>query len=202
MSGGEVDAVATNSSTTYTDTGLVNGTAYYYVVTAAGPGGVSGNSPEASATPAAAVSGTWTADASGNWSDSNNWFGGNVADGDGNTADFSTINLTADRTITLDAPHTISILKFGDTAPDHNWTLAGANTLTLGTAPVINVANQTATISAVIAGTAGLTKTGLGTLTLGGATDAYTGGTKVNAGTLCAGFHRKRITHDEHHKHG
>jgi beta-galactosidase len=188
MSGGEVDAVATNSSTTYTDTGLVNGTTYYYVVTAAGPGGVSGNSPEAGATPAAAVSGTWTADASGNWSDSNNWFGGNVADGDGNTADFSTINLTADRTITLDAPHTISTLKFGDTAPDHNWTLAGANTLTLGTAPVINVANQTATISAVIAGTAGLTKTGLGTLTLGGATDAYTGGTKVNAGTLALDF--------------
>ena len=79
-------------------------------------------------------------------------------------------------------------MKFGDAVPDHNWTLAGANTLTLGTAPVINVVNQTATISAVITGTAGLTKTGLGALVLGGATDSYTANTTVNAGTLALDF--------------
>jgi autotransporter-associated beta strand protein len=43
-----------------------------------------------------------------------------------------------------------------------------------------------ATISAVIAGTAGLTKAGLGTLTVSGA-NTYTGATAVNAGTLQAG---------------
>jgi beta-galactosidase len=188
MSGDEIDAVSTNSGTTYTDTGLVNGTTYYYVVTAAGPGGVSGASPEASATPSPAVSGTWTADADGNWGNPANWLGGNVADGDGNTADFSTLNLTADRTITLDAPHTISTLMFGDATLDHNWTLAGADTLTLGTAPVINVVNPTATISTVIDGAA-FTKTGAGTLTLNGAAaNPFTGTLAVNAGTLMEDF--------------
>jgi beta-galactosidase len=188
VSGGEIDSVGTNTSTTYTDTGLANGTTYYYVVTAAGPGGVSGASPEASATPAVGVSGTWTADANGNWSDASNWFGSNVADGSGNTADFSTINLTADRIVTLDAPHTISTLNFGDTAPDHNWTLAGANTLTLGTTPVINVVNQNATISTVIAGTA-FTKIGLGTLLLNGTTaNTFAGTLSVNAGALTEDF--------------
>lgn len=135
-----------------------------------------------------AASGVWTNDASGNWGTSANWLGGTVADGTGNIADFSTINITADRTVTLDAAHTISILNFGDLNLDHNWTLSGANTLTLGVAPLIDVVSQSATISAVIAGTAGLTKTGPGALTLGGATETYTGGTTVNGGTLILDF--------------
>ena len=132
-----------------------------------------------------AASGTWTNDASGTWSDTTQWLGGTVADASGFTADFSTINLTANRTVTLDAAHTLTTLKFGDIIPDFNWTLSGANTLTLaGTTPTINVLNQNTTISSVIAGTAGLTKAGKGTLTLGGATDTFTGGLKDNAGTL------------------
>jgi len=52
------------------------------------------------ATPSArAAGGTWTNNADGNWSATANWSGGTVADGDGFTADFSTINLTADRTV-------------------------------------------------------------------------------------------------------
>jgi fibronectin-binding autotransporter adhesin len=57
-----------------------------------------------------------------------------------------------------------------------------------GTTPSISVnplANgKAATISSVMAGTAGLTKVGTGALTLGGATDTFTGGLKLNAGTL------------------
>ena len=56
-----------NSSVAYTNSGLANGTTYYYVVTATGSGGVSGNSPEASATPFANASGIWTSAASGIW---------------------------------------------------------------------------------------------------------------------------------------
>lgn len=55
-SGGPYTAVATGlTSASYTDTGLTNGTAYYYVVTAVSAGGQSGNSAEVSATPASSL---------------------------------------------------------------------------------------------------------------------------------------------------
>ena len=176
------------AGTTYTNTGLINGTTYYYVVTATGSGGISGNSPEASATPTPAASGTWTADASGNWSTAANWGGGTIAYGSGNTADFSTISLTADRTVTLDSDRTIGGLNFGDTTFSHNWTLAGTNTLTLGAGSNINVDNQTTTINTVISGSAGLTKNGLGSLLLSGAAETFTNGLTANAGTLILDF--------------
>ncbi len=54
--GGPYAAVASNvSATTYTDSAVANGTAYYYVVTAVNAAGESVNSNEASATPQAAV---------------------------------------------------------------------------------------------------------------------------------------------------
>jgi len=136
-----------------------------------------------------AQNGTWNADASGNWSDTSKWLGGIVADGTGNTADFSTINITADRTVTLDAAHTLSTLKFGDAVvADHNWFLSGANTLTFGTTPVVSVVNQTATISSLLAGTA-FTKLGVGTLKLNGAAvNTFTGTMVVKGGTLTEDF--------------
>jgi len=45
--------VGSTAGTNYTDTGLVNGATYYYVVQAVGTGGESGNSSEVSATPGA-----------------------------------------------------------------------------------------------------------------------------------------------------
>jgi hypothetical protein len=51
-SGGPYSLVASVSGTSYTDTGLTNGTTYYYVVSAANSAGQSGNSNQASATPA------------------------------------------------------------------------------------------------------------------------------------------------------
>ncbi|MCM3041208.1 endo-1,4-beta-xylanase [Paenibacillus motobuensis] len=51
-SGGPYTDVATNLTTTsYTKTGLTNGTVYYYVVTATNAAGTSGNSTQVSATP-------------------------------------------------------------------------------------------------------------------------------------------------------
>jgi autotransporter-associated beta strand protein len=131
------------------------------------------------------ASGTWTADSDGNWSDTTKWLGGTVADSSGNTADFSTVDITGDRTVTLDAAHTLSTLIFGDAGvtPDHSWILSGPNPLTLGTTPIINVSNQTATIAVPIAGTAGLTKTGNGTLTFIG-TNTYTGTTLISNGVV------------------
>jgi fibronectin type 3 domain-containing protein len=54
VTGGPYTIIASFISTTsYTDTGLTNGTTYYYVVTAVNSAGESGNSPEVKATPQA-----------------------------------------------------------------------------------------------------------------------------------------------------
>ena len=65
--------------------------------------------------------------------------------------------------------------------------LAGAGSVTLGSATLTTNGDNTSTIfSGTIAGTGGLTKIGAGTLTLSGA-GTYSGATAVNAGTLQAG---------------
>ncbi|MGC1170451.1 MAG: glycoside hydrolase family 44 protein, partial [Candidatus Acidiferrales bacterium] len=51
ITGGPYTQIATQSSTTYADAGLTNGTKYFYVVAAYNSAGASANSAEASATP-------------------------------------------------------------------------------------------------------------------------------------------------------
>lgn len=55
ISGGPYNTVASVTGTSYTNTGLTNGTTYYYVVSAINAGGESPNSAQASATPKAAA---------------------------------------------------------------------------------------------------------------------------------------------------
>src|SRR5690349_16345736 len=82
---------------------------------------------------ARAASGTWTNLASGSWTNVLNWNNGVIADASGFSANFGTLNIAADTTVTLDASRTITGLTFGDTTPSHNWFLnAGfGGTLTL-----------------------------------------------------------------------
>jgi len=54
-SGGPYTQVASPNATNYLDTGLTNGTAYYYVVAAVNSAGTSPNSTQASATPSAPI---------------------------------------------------------------------------------------------------------------------------------------------------
>jgi len=116
-----------------------------------------------------------------------------IADGSGFTANF-TNNITGDRTVRLNGDRTLTTVVFGDsdTSSAGSWLLdnngVSTNNLILaGTTPGIAVnalgTNKTATISAIIEGTAGLVKSGGGTLTLSG-TNTYTGDLTVDGGTL------------------
>jgi fibronectin type 3 domain-containing protein len=55
VSGGPYTTVASRTTTSYTDTGLTNGTAYFYVVSAVNSSGESSNSSQVSATPRPAI---------------------------------------------------------------------------------------------------------------------------------------------------
>jgi autotransporter-associated beta strand protein len=146
-----------------------------------------------------AANGTWTNTASGgNWSAAANWSNSILAAASGFTADFNSINITTDPTVVhLDSVRTIGNLIFGDTTTTSaaGWLLdnngSAANFLTLeGGAPTITVnalaTGRAATISATLAGSAGITKNGSGTLILSGA-NTNTGALTVSAGTLRLG---------------
>lgn len=137
--------------------------------------------------------GTWTnATTNSTWSNTANWSGGLVADGADGIADFSTLDLTANRTVNLGTHRTIGSLIFGDAPTASNtWTLAngtgGPWMLTLETSastPVIQVTNQTATLSALLGGNQGFAKSGGGVLTLSNAGNSLSGGVTLHAGTL------------------
>ncbi len=143
-------------------------------------------------TAGAQTNGTWTnASSNSTWGTATNWSGGIIASGVGAVADFSTLDIAAVRTVNLGANTNVGTLVFGDAiTPSNNWTLAngtgGPWTLTLSTAagtPVISIVNQTTTISAVLAGSQGFTKSGTGILSLTGA-NTITGGINLTAGTL------------------
>jgi fibronectin-binding autotransporter adhesin len=86
---------------------------------------------------------------------------------------------------------TVSVASGGVTASGLQFDVTGYtvqnNTITLSSAstPVVTVTNagDTATLSSVLAGTGGLTKSGAGVLTIGG-TNTYTGATAISSGVL------------------
>ena len=146
--------------------------------------------------PSTPASGTWTNAAGGLWEmgTPGNWLDNIVATGSGSTAFFNTLDITADTTVDLNSARPISNLVFGDmdTASAAGWTLANngnaGNTLNLvGTTPTITVnalgGAKTVTISAAVAGSSGLAKSGPGTLILSAA-NSYSGPTTVSEGTL------------------
>jgi fibronectin-binding autotransporter adhesin len=134
---------------------------------------------------ASAQSGTWLG-TSTNWVNSAAWLNGIVASGSGNTANFTGVNITSNISMLLGGSVTIDDIIFTDaTTSSHDLTIAGASTLTLAGTPSINVtqADRNLTISAILAGTSGFTKSGQGTLTLSGS-NSITGNTVMSAGRL------------------
>lgn len=151
----------------------------------------------AAAGTARAADGTWIGTSSAAWSNGGSWAGANVADGATFTAAFDA-PLSGSITITLDSARTIGNLSFTDSnGPANNYTISGANTLTLnangsgGGVSTIAVNTGTAVIGGsglVLAGGSNISKTGAGVLTL--ATDntgnPFTGDISVGNGTLRA----------------
>ena len=96
--------------------------------------------------PSQALTAQWLLDANGNWTVGGNWSGGIAPNGIGDIASFN-LNLTANRTISLDAPITLGGLILGDTLGAQTLTFAAPGPLTLdatGTAHAfINKYNST-----------------------------------------------------------
>ena len=149
-----------------------------------------GNSGNVSATYSTITTPAWNVDENGSWSEAAKWKHGVIPNAVGVTADFNSFAQSADANITLDSNRTVGSLIFGNTNPI-NWNLsvASGSVLTLATAsgsPVIDVIDQTATLSPAVAGTQGFTKSGIGTLRLASGASGYTGDITVGAGTLLA----------------
>jgi autotransporter-associated beta strand protein len=141
-----------------------------------------------------AQNGTWINTNGGLYSATGNWLNGQVATGTPYTALFNTIDITTDPTVVhLDSAQSIGAIIFGDlnTSTAAGWLLDNdgntANTLTLGGQTNIAVnaldPSKQVTISAILAGTAGMRKSGFGTLDLNNA-NTLTGNVSVNQGTL------------------
>jgi fibronectin-binding autotransporter adhesin len=126
-----------------------------------------------------AANGTWNVNAPGNWGTTSNWTGGVIASGSAAIADFSTLDITGDHAVNIEAPYTIGTLNVGDlTTLSNSWQFTGVGPLTLdngGSQPVLHVPNRTPLISAPLAGTNGLSKTGAGFITLSGNNSALSG---------------------------
>jgi len=140
---------------------------------------------------ARAQSGTWSYDGDGIWSDTNKWSGGTVADGAGNTATFN-INITGNRTVTLDSARTIGTVLFGDTSGNSLWTLRTLNSSMLTMDSGANKPKIRAVqggngfrCNVVISGTNGFRgpDTASGVLSLGAA-NTYTGDTEISRNIL------------------
>jgi autotransporter-associated beta strand protein len=171
-SGGEDTVVIGNtSSTSFTDTGVVNGTTYFYVVASTNINGLGPNSPEASATPNVNIvitprNVTWRGDGAANIWDvdgADNWVTNNVATlfNNGDTAIF-------------------------DSTGSNNVPVAVANTPQPGL--VVFNASKSYTLAGTgsISGTNQLVKMGTGSLTINN-TNLYSGGTIVSNGTVLPG---------------
>jgi rhamnogalacturonan endolyase len=164
-SGAENTIVASGvAATTYVDSGLSNGTTYYYVVEATSGGETSAHSPEASATPSTAgIAGlVWTGDASSAW----------------NTTDLNWLNGL-----------TVTAYSDGDTVTFNDSAATGTVTITNAISPdYILFANASLSYAVAssgggISGATSLIKTNAGSLALNGA-NAYSGGTYLDGGTL------------------
>ena len=181
----------------FTDTGLTNGTTYFYVVTAFNGAIESINSAEITVVPAVLPT-VFTTASAGSWSTAA-WsprqpisaFESNVVFN--NAGSISSTNnlglLLANKLNLANAAVNLTgdALFLAGSAPAVTSTANVAHTLgcilTLDAATTFNIPSNTTTVSGVINGNGGIAKTGAGTLVLSGS-NSNTGATTVSAGVL------------------
>ncbi len=186
IGGGATNVIAGANTSSYT-TNSPTVSAGYFVVVGNGSTSITSSVASLNISTGGIVS-TWTNKLGGSWATGANWNGGTIASGSGNTADFSTLTLGASRVVTLDGARSIGNMIFGDQGNIYNWTVGtgsgGPLTLAVSSgSPTITVNNQTTAASAVMAGSAGMTKAGAGSLSLA-SEDTYSGLTVVSNGVL------------------
>jgi autotransporter-associated beta strand protein len=170
-SGNETNLLAANySGTIYTNTGLANGTNYYYVVASTNATGLSLNSPEASATPTTNImtprSLTWQGDGAANVWDASGAF-------NSQTNNVRTTFNNGD-TITFDNSGSNNVPVYVAGTPQPALTIFNATK------------NYSLNGSGFISGTNRLIKTGSSTLTINN-TNLYSGGTVISNGMIFPG---------------
>lgn len=183
---------------TFTDTGLTNGTNYFYVVSASFGLSESGNSAQVAVTPAIPPT-TFTNTAAGAWS-AVTWtptaqpvsdfattlvFNNSSAINSSNNLGFFLLNKLNlnNQAVTLAGDGLFFIGSNATVSAAQNVAHSLANNLTLDGPTIVSVTTNTLTVSGPINGGGGITKTGAGTLVLSG-TNSFSGATAVSAGTL------------------
>lgn len=198
ISGGPYTTIASSLlAPNFNDRSLTNGTPYFYVVSALNGSIESANSTEISIVPAVTPT-TFTTASTGNWSTAS-WSPQQPISAFetcivfNNTGSISSSNnlglLLANKLNLTNGAVTLTgnALFLAGSAPAVTSTANVAHTLsgilTLDAATTFNIPSNTITVSGVINGNGGVTKTGAGTLVLSGA-NSNTGPTTVSAGVL------------------
>jgi autotransporter-associated beta strand protein len=197
-SGGPYTTVANNLlAPSHSDSGLTNGTTYFYVVSALNGSIESANSAQISIVPAVPPT-TFTTASAGNWS-SATWTPQQPISAFATTIVFNNAgSISSNNNLGLLLANKLNLtngavnltgdaLFLAGSAPAVTSTANVAHTLggilTLDAATTFNIPSNTTTVSGVINGNGGVTKTGAGTLVLSGA-NSNTGPTTVSAGVL------------------
>jgi alpha-galactosidase len=140
VSGGLYTVIGANvTATSYTDFGLVNGTTYYYVVSALDNGGEGTNSIQVSAIPALSGATYWTNTVTASpqdWNVNANWTNAAVYPNAIGVSAVVRAGLAAPQTIRLNTPITVGSLDMGDANGTSAYTLAAnGGSLTFNAGP-------------------------------------------------------------------
>ena len=184
--GGPYGTVANLPGTNYVDSGLANGTTYYYVVSAMISGSESANSSQVSTIPRLPGNAIWIGEDNAAWNVPGNWFG--TAPTDNSTANLTFSQATGGNS--LDNLQNLMLASLTVSSGAGSNTMTGNQLFLSGSIGVSSTAPQFINTALAVSGNQTIHVTSGGRLTLGGVIqDGASGGafTKAGGGTLVIG---------------